>query len=169
MNEMLSGGDIKTLLNQQVKIVRFSDLYKYKSLIELLPKKNSFVVIFLETENYYRGHWVALMRYNNYFEFFDSYGLTEQQDYSLVPNKTKEDLNEKDYLKILFKGYNVVQNKKDFQKWSDKIDTCGRWVVIRIYLFLQGYDLKEFIRQIDNLMRKYNFKNYDELSLYFTS
>jgi hypothetical protein len=171
MDKMLSGEDISSLLKDDVKkirIVRFSDLYKYKSLQELLPKKNSFIVIFLETESYNRGHWVALFRYNSSFEFYDSYGLTEKQDYSLVPNSTKKELNEKDYLKELFKNNLVIENTKDFQKWDDKISTCGRWVVIRVYLFLKGYDLKHFIRQIDLLMKLYGFKSYDELAVFFT-
>jgi hypothetical protein len=171
MDEMLSGDDIKNLLKDDVKkirIVRFSDLYKYKSLQELLPKKNSFIVIFLETESYSSGHWVLICRYNSSFEYYDSYGLTEKEDYSLIPEDTKKELNEKDYLKELFKNNLVIENKKDFQKWGDKVSTCGRWVVIRAYLFLQGYDLKHFIRQIDNLMRLYGFKSYDELSVYFT-
>ena len=171
MNEMLTGEDIKNLLKQdvkKVKIVRFSDLYKYKTLQELLPKKNSFIVIFFETESYSRGHWVAIFRYNNSFEYYDSYGLTEKEDYSLIPNSTKKDLNEKDYLKDLFKNNLVIENTKDFQKWDNKINTCGRWVVVRIFLFLQGYDLKHFIKQIDNLMQLYGFKSYDELAVYFT-
>lgn len=170
MDKMLSGDKIKDLLEDdaKVRIVRFSDLYKYKSLKELLPKKNSFVVIFLETESYSRGHWVSLFRYNNSFEFFDSYGLTEKQDYSLIPNSTKKELNEKNYLKKLFNNNLVIENTKDFQKWDDKIETCGRWVVIRIYLFLKRYDLKSFKKQIDNLMRLYGFNSYDELSVYFT-
>jgi len=171
MNKMLSAEDIKDLLQEdtKVKIVRFSDLYNYKSLQKLLPKKNSFIVIFIETEDYYRGHWIALFRYNNSFEFFDSYGLTEKEDYFLVPNDTKKQLNEKDYLKNLFKNNLVIENKKDFQQWDKDINTCGRWCVIRIYLFLKGYDLKHFIKQIDLLMQLYKFNSYDELAVYFTS
>ena len=171
MDEMLSGTDIKDLLKDdaKVRIVRFSDLYKYKTLQELLPKKNSFIILFIETESYSRGHWVALFRYNSSFEFYDSYGLTEKEDYSLIPEDTKEDLNEKDYLKNLFKNNLVIENKKDFQKWDDKIQTCGRWKIIRVYLFLKGYDLKHFIRQIDLLMKLYGFKSYDSLAVYFTS
>jgi hypothetical protein len=169
MNKMLSGTDIKALLGDNIKIIRFSDLYKYNSLNELLPKKNSFVVIFLETEDYYRGHWVALFRYNSSFEFYDSYGLTEKQDYSLVPNSTKKKLNEDNYLKNLFKNNLVIENTKDFQKWDKNVNTCGRWVIIRIFLFLKGYDLKHFIKQIDLLMQLYKFKSYDELAVHFTS
>ena len=172
MDEMLSGDDIKKLLKDDVKkirIVRFSDLYKYKTLQELLPKKNSFIVIFLETESYSRGHWVALFRYNNSFEFYDSYGLTEEEDYSLIPEDTKKNLNEKDYLKKLFKNNLVIENTKDFQKWGNNVNTCGRWIVIRVYLFLQGYDLKNFKKQIDLLIKLYGFKSYDELAVFFTS
>jgi hypothetical protein len=172
MNKMLSAEDIKELLEDDVtniRIIRFSDLYKYKSLKELLPKKNSFIIIFWETESYYNGHWTALFRYNNSYEWYDAYGLTEKQDYSLIPYDTKKDLNEKDYLKDLFKGHIVIENKKDFQKFDDKVSTCGRWVVVRIYLFLQGYDLKHFTQQINSLMKLYGFKSYDDLAVYFTS
>ena len=39
----------------------------------------------------------------------------------------------------------VIENTKDFQKWGNNVNTCGRFVVIRVYLFLQGLSFSFFI------------------------
>ena len=162
---MLSGDEIKELLG--VNIIRFSELKDYNNIEELL-QPNTGVVIFWETQAYNRGHWTALMRYDDYYEYFDSYGLLESEDFALVPKHTKKELKERDYLKALFTGENIVQNTFDYQKWDDKTMTCGRWVVLRLYLFQNGYNLKQFNRTIKSKMKQNNFDSYDELAVYYT-
>jgi hypothetical protein len=166
MNYFLSGEDIKELLGD-IKIVRFSELNDYSSLEELL-QPNTCVVIFWETQSYNNGHWTALMRYDDYYEYFDSYGLSESEDFALVPKHMKKELKERDYLKTLFTGNKVVQNTFDYQQWKDGVNTCGRWVVLRLYLFQRGYNLKQFHKIIMSRMKQNKFKSYDELSVYYT-
>jgi hypothetical protein len=165
MDYFLSGDDIKSILN--VEIVRFSELKNYSSLEELL-RKNSGIVIFWETEDYNKGHWTALMRYDNYYEYFDSYGLLESQDFALVPKHMKKELKERDYLKALLRGENVIQNTFDYQKWKDGHNTCGRYVVLRLYLFKYGCNLEDFHKIMKSKMKQNKFKSYDELAVYYT-
>ena len=61
-------------LIHNVKIVKFADLDQYESIYDLLPQKIDYVVILTETEGINTGHWQLLLRNNNVFEFFDSYG-----------------------------------------------------------------------------------------------
>ena len=163
---MLSGDEIKELLND-VNIVRFSELKDYNSIEELL-QPNTCIVIFWETQAYNRGHWTGLMRYDDYYEYFDSYGLSESEDFALIPKHMKKELKERDYLKALFDGNQVVQNSFDYQKWKDGVNTCGRWVVLRLYLFQCGYNLKQFHKIMRFKMKQNDFNSYDELALYYT-
>ena len=162
---MLSGDEIKEILD--VNIVRFSELKDYNNIEELL-QPNTGIVIFWETQAYNRGHWTALMRYDDYYEYFDSYGLLESEDFALVPKQIKKELKERDYLKALFNGNHIIQNTFDYQKWKDGVNTCGRWVVIRLYLFQCGYNLRQFRKIIKSKMKQNNFKSYDELAVYYT-
>ena len=165
MDYFLSGEDIKEILN--VNIVRFSELKDYDS-IEQILQPNTCIVIFWETQAYNKGHWTALMRYDDYYEYFDSYGLSESEDFALIPKHMKKELKERDYLKELFDGNRVVQNAFDYQKWKDGVNTCGRWVVLRLYLFQRGYNLRQFHKIIKSKMKQNDFDSYDELAVYFT-
>jgi hypothetical protein len=165
MNYFLSGDDIKEILD--VNIIRFSELKNYNDIEDLL-RPNSCIVIFWETEDYNKGHWTALMRYDDYYEYFDSYGLLESEDFALVPKHMKKELKERDYLKTLFTGNQVVQNTFDYQQWKDGVNTCGRWVILRLYLFQRGYNLRQFHKIIISRMKQNKFKTYDELSVYYT-
>ena len=44
----LSDQDLRTILGERTKITKYSDLGKYKSVEELLPNPNDFVIILLE-------------------------------------------------------------------------------------------------------------------------
>ena len=165
---MLSGEDIKELLGG-VEIVRFSELGDYDSIEQLLPSNRCSVVIFIETESYTRGHWCSLSRDGDSYIWFDSYGMQEKQDYALIPRHTKKSLKERNYLKELLQGKRLIQNKFDYQKWSNKSMTCGRWVVMWLTCFGLGGDLKTFNKKINNCMKKGGFSSFDELAVYYTS
>jgi hypothetical protein len=45
-------------------------------------------------------------------------------------------------------GWKCIWNKHRFQKLNNKIQTCGRWVTLRIEMMKMGYDLDEFARFI---------------------
>ena len=54
------------------------------------------------------------------------------------------------YLAVLGKSPDkFIYNKKKLQVLKDGINTCGRWVILRIMMFKTGYDLESFINFID--------------------
>ena len=168
MDKMFSGEDIKRLVGN-VRIIKFDTLIGYDTIEELLPRPKDCVVIFWEIESANIGHWTALCRDKDSYIFFDSYGLTEQQDFSYIPKSLRSQLDIKyDYLKELLKGKKVISNHVAFQKMRDGVNTCGRFVSMFLYVFKKGYSLKYFQDVMKENLRKYRFKNYDEMAVNFT-
>ena len=172
-NYMVSSNDLKNVLGDDLKIINFSDLKNYKNIYELLPAKKDYCVIFY-TDDFKNGcmigHWTCLMRYKHHFEFFDSYGLTVSQELKFIsPDKKKRFGEDTDYLEKLLKPVQHNYNHYDFQKWDDKTTTCGRFVIIRIYLFKKGLITEnEFYNYMIRKCLKEKFKDFDEMSIYYT-
>lgn len=172
MDYMVSSNDLKNILGDDLKIINFSDLRNYKTIYDLLPKKKDYCIIFYTDDmknGVMIGHWTCLLRYKDYFEFFDSYGLSVSQELKFIsPEKRKRYGEETDYLENLLEPVKHNYNHFDYQKWDDETTTCGRWVIIRIFLFNEG-----IIKQNDfhNYLKKKVSKfggNYDKLSVYYT-
>jgi len=141
------------------EIIKYSELKDFKTIDELLPADKSFRIILLE-ETYNSGHWIAMMRYGSTIEFFNSYGTAPDTDWRFINKMIRVVLGENtNELTRLMKnadelGYEAIYNKRDFQKHSNDIQTCGRWVVLRIEMMRMGYDLKQFGEFIDELCAK---------------
>ena len=113
------------------------------------------------------GHYTALCRDKESYIFFDSYGHTEQEDFSYIPMTLRKQLNIKyDYLKDLLKGKKVINNHVDFQKMKNGVNTCGRFVAMFLYVFKKGYSLKYFQTVMKENLK--GFKSYDEMAVDFT-
>ena len=165
---MFSIDDIRNLVGN-VKMVKFDQLVEYKTIEQLLPKQKDCVVIFYETESANVGPWVALCRLNEAYIFYDSYGNSEQEDFSYIPKSLRSQLGiEKDYLKDLLKDKHVITNHIDFQKMKDNIMTCGRFVTMFLYVFKRGYSLSDFEKIMKKNLVRGGFKSYDELAVAFT-
>jgi hypothetical protein len=136
----LSGDDITRLTGRSPII--YSDLKNYTSFKGLMGTWG-FAVILYQTSSKTTGHWVATMVNNrNEIVYFDSYGLhfdTEQQKgakYDIALPTYLTNLIEKDGRVVKINGY-------DYQKWSPRVSTCGRWSSIAIKL-LPHITLDEF-------------------------
>ena len=172
MDYMVSSNDLKNILGDDLKIINFSDLRNYKTIYDLLPKKKDYCIIFYTDDmknGVMIGHWTCLLRYKDYFEFFDSYGLSVSQELKFIsPEKRKRYGEETDYLENLLEPVKHNYNHFDYQKWTSSHTTCGRWVIIRIFLFNKG-----IIKQNDfhNYLKKKVNKfggDYDKLSVFYT-
>ena len=169
MKEYTSDSQLRELFGAGFSkdIIKYSDIEKYKTIDQLLPKKKDFKIILLES-SYNSGHWVALLKYGDTIEFFNSYGLKvgSQLDMNsaLVNRQLDQDVK---YLNILLnkamKKYNIIYNKRRFQKVDPNIATCGKWVSLRGVLFKKAnMDLYDFISFIDEATKKFKLTG-DEL------
>lgn len=145
LKKALSGEEILKILDGKAKVVRYSEIYKYSNVFDLMGPHKAAVILY-EWKPFY-GHWTALFEQNtNTIEFFDPYGIVIDNELKHVPNNLKKQLHSDDrYLsKLIIKSpyKNIEYNNIKFQKLAEGINTCGRHVAIR--LLFRSLSLDEF-------------------------
>ena len=168
MAYFISGADL-TAYFPNCKIVKFSDLDKYSTIYDLLPATMDFCFILVETTGINSGHWQIVLRNGGSFEFYDSYGDEPTTILNFVPkylnkllgNDYNEDMGH--ILKSIKKPHKLTINKFAYQSNIDDVNTCGKWVLIRLMSFLEknwsNKDLASFIKQ----KNKETGLKYDEI------
>jgi hypothetical protein len=148
-------------------IVKYSEIASYANINDLLPTDKTYKIILIETK-LNSGHWVAILRYNNTIEVFNSYGCKpSRDDFCYVPKLTNLLLGQTEpFLNNLLNStvkegkFKIVYNKKKFQKMKDDINTCGRWVTNRI-IMMRDFDLslEDYIKFIEDAVKKTGLDN----------
>ena len=150
------------------KIKTTKDLNNIHNIDELFDKKNFIdyvILLYLDEEN--SGHWVALLKYDDYIEFFDSYGGSPEQVYNYCPKQKRQRLGTDNnrLCQLLNKcPYKVVYNGVKFQennKSDYDVNTCGRHCCFRVINLLgKGYILPQYIEYM-NYAKNYYKEPYD--------
>ena len=157
LNYQITGEDIDRYLQEgSTKILKYSQLANYRTIEELLPEDMDYRIILIE-QNVDSGHWCCILRYKKVIEWFDPYGIKPDGELSFI-SKMKNRMLGQDthYLTNLFKeattrGWTCIYNKKKLQQLKKGINTCGRWVLLRITMLTQMYyDLPDFLAFIEN-------------------
>jgi len=137
-------------------IIKYSDLKNYNDIQELLPTNKSFKIILIEDEKN-SGHWVSIMRYGKTIEYYNSYGAKYDTDWKFI-NRMKrlilgESTNEMTRLmdKAVKDGFKVIWNTKRHQKIGNRIQTCGRWNIMRIEMMKMGFTNEQFNKKVKEL------------------
>lgn len=140
----LSDSKVRQALGDDVKILKYSELKNYESMNELLPSLNTFFICLLEEEMNI-GHWTAMMRLKNGFNYFNSYGDRFDTDISIIPLCIRKILGEdKREFKRLLDGAECDYNKTKLQ--GEKSQVCGRWCILVISMCcFMGYSPEEFV------------------------
>lgn len=170
----LSDDNLKTILGADTKIILYPDLGKYETVEQLLPKPNDFAIILIvEDENRYNidGHWTALLRYNEMYEWFDPYG--NGVDYDLIhwmDKKQRVKLREdKKYLTYLLQGRNHIYNKVKYEELRKGVNTCGSHCAYRCYKFKkEGFTLDAYQDHMTDVRKTYGLP-YDKIVASFVS
>ena len=154
IGDSLTDGDLKRYFGEgaESKILKYSELANYQTIDDLLPKPRDFRIILVEHQNN-QGHWVCILKYDKTVEYFNSYGIRPDAQKNLLGRVRNAMLGqEEDYLSKLMrasKGYKLIYNKKRLQKMKQGINTCGRWIVLRIICMKDMMmDLKMFLKMI---------------------
>lgn len=161
--EALSGKDILTICDNETKLIKYNELYNYKSILDVLHPFGS-VVILYEIKPCY-GHWVCLIKHKNYIEFFDPYGLFPDDQLEFISEEYRRENNE--YYPILTKmlydtKMDTIYNNIQLQEYVKNVSTCGRHVAFRIVN--RKIPLKEYIKLV-----KAKYVDSDEIVTYFTA
>jgi hypothetical protein len=142
------------------KIVKYADLDQYESIYDLLPNQIDFCFILTESK-YNVGHWTALIRDGSNFEYFDSYGDSPKSILDFIPKYMNKQLGNSwsaDLGKIIGsikKSDKFLYNKYPLQQELQDVNTCGRWVIIRVSTFLkESMKNKQFLSFIKKQQKK---------------
>jgi Ulp1 family protease len=117
---------------------------------------------FILTESKYNvGHWTALIRDGSNFEYFDSYSDSPKSILDFIPrymnqqlgNNWNEDLGK--IIGSIKKSDKFMYNKFSLQQEMQDVNTCGRWVILRVATFLkESMDNKQFVSYIKAQQKK---------------
>ena len=131
----LSDTDLRHILGNDLKILKYSELANFPSLDYVLPRPTDDCVILIEEEPD-SGHWVALLKYEGMVEFFDAYGNKWDTELSWIPREKREQLGEaQKYLSGLLERTSLkrIYSPYHFERTSNKVNTCGSHCAHRIY------------------------------------
>ena len=153
----LSDADLRHILGNEVKILKYSELANFPSLDYILPKPTDDCVILIEEEPD-SGHWVALLKYEGMVEFFDPYGNKWDTELSWIPREKREQLGEtQKYLSGLLERTNLkrIYSPYHFERTSNKVNACGSHCAHRIYrLRHDNMDLHDYYSYMEEAEEK---------------
>ncbi|HEY9705357.1 MAG TPA: hypothetical protein V6C58_23160 [Allocoleopsis sp.] len=163
-NEPMSDITIEKYL-PNAKILEYSELKKYNSLTNLLPKNKDYVIVLFRHAT--GAHWIVLLRLNDAFEIFCSYGSKPDEyyfDWATQSENLGFGQNEPYITKMINNTPNeVIYNPIQYQFESNNIATCGRHVLNRIFHMLNhNSNLNDYFNYMKRKKNEYN-KSYDDL------
>ncbi len=150
------------------RILKYSQFKNFKSLDQILPNNKDYIIILYET-SYNSGHWCCMTKFNNCYQYFDSYGKYPSQPLEW----NKPDLNkllgqDKPYLNYLIDSskLDTYYNDIDYQSTKNDINTCGRHCIFFILCMLKkNFGLKQYNKFMKQLKNKSD-ENYDIIVSY---
>ena len=165
-HKSLSDTDVKKVLGRSCKILKYNQLSKYSDLDQLLSKDKDYVVILIEN-SFNEGHWCGLLRYNNMYEWFDSYGFPVDAYLKWAAMQKRKQLHE--YIPCLSElldksNKECIYNSIKDQEMSNQINTCGTHVCCRIWhLMNKNLSLPEYYRMMKTIHGRTEY-TYDEVA-----
>jgi hypothetical protein len=140
----------------------------------LLPNRMDFCFILTESK-LNSGHWTLLIRNDDVFEYMDPYGTSPKNILDYIPNYMNKKLGN-NYKEDIGKMINSIKptdkfiyNKTKFQKDAPNINTCGRWCITRLSLFLyDDLNLNEFTKLIKTKAKQLKMTNDEFITFLVT-
>lgn len=153
-----SGDDLvqmaKCLGAQRVKYILYDDLKKYNNLKELFGGSLS-IYILLQIKNLETGdvesvgHWVCFIHHEDrgVYYYYDPYGLSIEQELAIT--------HEEGLIRKFTSQARVEVNSFQHQEFSDEVNVCGRWCVLRsIFYHLNNLLFDELVvRSIKHILK----------------
>jgi len=150
------------------KIKTYKELSGYKNINELLPENKDYaIILYLDAPN--KGHWTAVLKYDNKIEMFDPYGIKEiDEELKWVPCNERIKLGVAvPYMTRLFntikKPQKGILSTFEYQDDKTSVASCGRHTVYRILKLLDDdMDIEQYYNHMKNLRKKFNI-TYDQI------
>ncbi len=162
ISKSLSNVEILKIIKNKANLVSYTNIHKFRSLDQLLNNYGACIILY-ETKKMY-GHWCCVFKLdNNTIEFFDPYGLMADRQLNFIDKNYKiESHQDYPYLTklMLDSPYVLTYNHHPFQEYKKGVNSCGRWVALR--LLFRNLDLDKFINMFTN-NKKYKADFYATL------
>jgi len=155
MDEFLSDRDIANFLDDTGthNIQMYEDITKYRNANQLFPGGVEYAIIFLPVTSKSVGHWQLLIKKPKQYYFFDSYGEEPNRkvNVQLGINGNLWTLLEADSKREL------IINNVQYQDYSADIGTCGRWVLLCLFLFYiyKHFNFNKMLEVVDFMLKKF--------------
>lgn len=132
--EPLSAAQILKFIDGKANLVTYPEIYKYKTLDQLLGQYEAVVILYEWKDNF--GHWIALFKTKpDEIEFFDPYNYMPDAEFSFIPKEfIRQHYPDIKYLsKLMYNsGYKIIYNHYPLQSKNPNIATCGKWISERL-------------------------------------
>lgn len=158
INKPLTDCDIKTIMNNKINVIMYSDLNNMNHIDEALKSYGQCIILYVfeKTDGMYNGHWVALKKHknNNVLSYFDSFGTIPSQSLNEIPTKVQRLYKEDKCTlrRLLYESsYNIEYNEKVIQ--SNKSVLCGYFCCA---FLLSNKSINEFQKYFSSNKEKNN-------------
>ena len=153
----LTNYDISKILNNNCKIIEYSDLYDIESLKDIMIDK-CIVILYRSSDD--SAHWCCIFEHdNNDIEFFDPYGTIIDNEIEQIkhvnPSYAQQYYHGKRLIELILKGNykDIIYNNYKMQELKSNINTCGRHVCCR--LLFKDYSLDDYVNMLKMKSGKY--------------
>jgi len=158
ISKPMDDAELKASLPSGVKVVRYSNLGRYRNIYQLLPRERDAVIILYEAQPQ-NGHWCAVARNEHGLFFFDPYGEMpdKQLEYSKFSRARVLGAGDKsitDLIATYKDKQNIHYNPYDYQQESPDINTCGRHCVMFIRAVMKGASLDDYFNVISTAKKQ---------------
>lgn len=170
MDKALSNDEVSRIAGSVLTMIPYSDIHMYNNIDDLFAT-DKVLINYLSKDNF--GHWVGLYKNNDTITFFDSYGDIPDDQIQFIPLKYRIESNQDfPFLINLMKkwkdakpGREIHFNDEQLQRYSNKIQTCGRWV--GFYLrYADEYTIEELLDILnetkDELIKKLGLRGVNK-------
>lgn len=162
--EPMSDNTIEKYLKNP-NIIEYKDLKNYKTIDNLLPKNDDYVIILYRHDT--AAHWVALLRQHDRIEHFCSYASKPDEyyfDWCPMSVNLAHGQNEPYLSQLLNKcPYEVIYNPIQYQSEKGNIASCGRYACVRLLMMLtHDMNLNDYYNYLHRKKKEYN-RSYDDL------
>lgn len=150
MDKTLTNHEIEKIAGTRVPVLTHHMLNKYRTIEEVFQGSTA-VMLLYEYEDK-MGHWTCLIKHPDSIEFFDPYGEKPDQQKAYIP-KNRWTINKLSHLlyDAATRGWTIEYNEVKLQSLAKGINTCGRWIAIRIRY--RSIDLNSFQKIFQELSK----------------
>lgn len=159
MDYSLNNEEVASIAGRDITMIPYTDICMYNDISDLFATEC--VLLNYQSSNNY-GHWVGLFKKRNKIYFFDSYGKMPDEQLEYIPVKYRIESNQDyPYLVELLKrwmeaksGRSIHYNSEQFQRYSGRIRTCGRWVGY-FFRFAENTSIEQFEEDFNEVRDNY--------------